>query len=333
MSVSPAFAEVLRAGRAEFNRRHAQARHRYPGMDDEAFLALLGGPIDALVAQVAAVSAQAVPRVVDSIFDITLGLVGQRWLGPGGRAPGIIDLWLAMAQNAPQFIAQDPQRLLSATANAQVHWSQHGDGLAWSQTLITLATRAPNVDELLRAGQVAAWRHGLAHYRESALERARQLPRELTALAFGVGLRQWEDHFLDQMQADRWFRPDQPDAHARPAVVAKVGAFIGFGGGFEAPPLASMNGNDLLLQTGKAQFLVFADAYGSSLQPTCGPAVVSAQALPAGWRMQAGELIHRGGRLNFSKDGPITSAVARADTLLVTHAYTHAATVIALPLM
>ncbi len=331
MTVSPAFAEVLRAGRAELNRRHGLARHRYPGIDDEVFLGLLAGPLDALVAQVAAVDAGAVPRVVECVYDLSLSLLGQRWLGPGGRAPGILDGWLALAQNAPRFIAEDPQACLAAIANAQVHWSQQGDGIAWTQTLIALAARAPSLDELLRAGQVAAWRHGLAHYRMSALQRARQLPRELTAIAFGLGLREWQDGYLDQLAADCWFRPDAKDAGKRPRVVARIGDFVGFGGGFPTPPLASCDSSQLLLQSEAVQFLVFADAYGASLQPAGGPAPVSAQRLPTGWRIAGSVLSWPGGQLDFAEHGAITSAVANADTLVLTHAYSHAATLIALP--
>lgn len=331
MSVSPAFAEVLRAGRGEFNRRHGLARHRYPGIDDEVFLGLLAGPVDALVGHVAAVDGGVVPRLVECAYDLTLSLLGQRWLGPGGRAPGILDGWLALAQNAPRFIAEDPQRSLAAVANAQVHWSQQGDGIAWTQTLIALAARASSLDELLRAGQVAAWRHGLAHYRDSALARARQLPRELVAIAFGLGLREWQDAYLEKLGADRWFRPDERVPGKRPRVVARIGDFVGFGGGFPTPPLASHDGDQLLLQSDAVQFMVFADAYGASLQVAGGPAPISAQRLPTGWRIAGSVLSWPGGKLDFADHGALTSAVANADTLVLTHAYSHAATLVALP--
>ncbi len=329
MSVSPAFAEVLRGGRIEFNRRHAQARHRYPGIDDAGFLELLAGPIDAIVSAVATRDAAAVPKLVDAIYDLALALVGQRWIGPGGRAPAILDLWLAMAQNAPHFVASDPSRLLAALANAQVHWATHGGGRDWAQTVIALAARASHVDELLRAGQVAAWRHGLAHYRDSALERARTLEPSLAAIALGVGMRDWNADVLDVLRKDRWFRPGMPP-QARPHVVASVGAFAGFGGGFESPPLASLHLGELCLQSGKARFGVYADAFGATLQATAESSALSAQSLPPGWRIDHADLVYPGGRLSFAEQGAITSAVAHADVLLVTHAYAHAASVIAL---
>jgi len=331
MTISPAFADVLRGGRVEFNRRHAQARHRYPGMDGAAFLDLLAGPVDAIVAAVAETDRAAVPSVVDVLYDLSLSLFGQRWIGPGGRAPAILDLWLAMAQNAPLFVASDPHRLMSALANAQVHWATQENGIGWSQTVIALATRARNVDELLTAGQVAAWRHGLAHYRESALDRARDLEPSLAAIALGIGLREWTPDLIAALREDRWFRPDARQPVSRPFVATHIGAFVGFGGGFEAPPLASLHLGELLLTSGRAHFGVYADAFGATLQPTVQTSSVSAQSLPPGWRIEGADLIFRAGRLSFAEKGAITSAVAHADILLVTHAYAHAASVIALP--
>ena len=85
MSVSTALAEVLRGGRAEFNRRYAEAQHRYPGLDAQAFNDYLSGPVDQLVTQVARSDAAAVAALVEAAYDIGLTLHAQRWIGPGAR--------------------------------------------------------------------------------------------------------------------------------------------------------------------------------------------------------------------------------------------------------
>lgn len=330
MPLNPALAEVLRGGRAEFNRRFVIAQARYPGLEPVAFGDLVSGPLDEITTAVARVDAGAVPKLVDALYDMQLALLGQRWIGTGGRAPGIVAAWRSLARSAPGLFAQQPAQLATALANAMAHWSAHGGGAAWLQTLVALAARARTPDELLRAGQVAAWRHGMAHYRDSALERARALDRELLALAFGVPLADWQDAMLLRLHSDRWYRPDAAVAPSGPRITGRVGAFVGFGGRFPEPPLAVLDGGELLLQSAGMRYSVHADAYGSTLQAGAEGAPTSAQALPPGWRIDGSQLIGPGIRQAFVDQGAITSAVANADTLLLTHAYSHSATLLAL---
>lgn len=330
MAVGSALGEVLRGGRAEFNRRFVLAQQRWPGLDPAAFSELLAGPVDQICTAVAKAQPSALPATVDALYDSTLSLLGQRWIGPGGRATAIVHGWNVLARQAPALLALQPAALLTAVANAIVHWSAHGGGGDWLATLAALAPRARSPEELLRAGQVAAWRHGLAHYRDSALERARKLERELLAIAFGVPIGDWQDAMLDRMRADRWYRPDQPPERAA-RVVAKVGAFVGFGGRFAEPPLAALDGDEVILHAGGQRFALYADAYGHSLQPHGEGALPAAIALPPDWRIEGAQLTGPGLRQSFADQGAITSAVTTGDLLLLTHAWSHSATLLALP--
>ena len=332
MSVGSALGEVLRGGRAEFNRRFVLAQQRWPALDPAAFSELLAGPVDGICDAVARVQPSALPATVDALYDTTLSLLGQRWIGPGGRAAAIVHGWSVLARQAPALLALQPAPLLTAVANAMVHWSAHGGGADWLATLAALAPRARSPEELLRAGQVAAWRHGLAHYRDSALERARTLERELLAIAFGVPIGDWQDTMLDRLRGDRWYRPDQPEPGRAARVIGRVGAFVGFGGRFAEPPLAALDGGDLILHANGQRFALHADAYGHSLQAHGEGALPAAIALPAGWRIEGAQLIGPGLRQAFLDQGAITSAAATADVLLLTHAWSHSATVLALPL-
>jgi hypothetical protein len=329
MPLTPAFAEVLRGGRAEFNRRFAVGQQRHAGIDPAAFGELLGGPIDAIIGKVARVDSAAVPLLVDTLYDLTLTLLGQRWIGPGARAPAIIAGWDMLAESAPALLARQPVVLSTAIANALVHWSTHGGGDDWLATLGMLARRARDADELLHAGQVAAWRHGMAHYRDGALERARRLDRELLALALGVSFADWQDSMLARLLIDRWYRPDQPPAPT-PRVAGEVGAFVGFGGRFAEPPLAVRIDGEVLLHSAGSRYSLHADAYGCSVQ-ACGEGTPKPSlALPDGWRIEGGVLIGRRQRFGFTERGGITSAACSDDMLVLTHAWSHAATVVAL---
>lgn len=330
MLSSPALIEALRGGRPEFNRRFALAQQRYPAIEPASFSELLGGPIELIVERVQQVDSGALPALIDTLYDTTLALLGQRWIGPGGRAPALVSGWELLAEHAPGLLAQQPQALITAIANALVHWSAHGGGDDWLLTLADLAARARSPEELLRAGQIAAWRHGLAHYRDSALERAQTLDRELLALALGVSTDGWQDSMLKRLHAERWYRPDLPETEPTPRVAGQVGAFIGFGGRFEEPPLCGVIDGELLLDSGSARFSLYADAYGANVQAHGDGQLLAAQSLPKGWRIDGSTLIGPKQRFDFADKGTITSSASNADTLVVTHAWSHAATLVAL---
>jgi hypothetical protein len=329
MPLTPAFADVLRGGRAEFNRRFAIAQQRYPGVDAAAFGGFVSGPLDTIVGKVARVDSAAVPALVDTLYDLGLTLLGQRWIGPGARATGIVESWELLADSAPALFARQPAALTTAVANALVHWSAHGSGSDWLATLAALARRARNADELLRAGQVAAWRHGMAHYRESALERARTLDRELLALALGMDVADWQDAMLTRLGSDRWYRPDQPPPKA-PRVVMRVGAFVGFGGRFAEPPIGAVVDGEILLHSAGTRYSLHADAYGASVHAHSEGKLAPAHGLPSGWHVDGARLIGPGQGFSFVEHGAITSSAATADTLVLTHAWSHAATVVAM---
>ena len=330
MTLCQSLTDVLRGGRSEFNRRFALAQQRYPGLDGAAFSALLAGPVNAIVERVVRIDTGAVPALVDTLYDTSLALLGQRWIGPGGRAPSVVSGWELLAEHAPALLAQQPQALIISIANALSHWSTHGGGDDWLLKLAQLASRARSPDDLLRAGQVAAWRHGLAHFRSSALERARTLDRELLSLSLGVAPENWHESMLVRLHAERWYRPDQPDTSAAPRIVGQVGAFVGFGGRFEEPPLAGEIGGELLLDSGSARFSLYADAYGANVQAHGDGQLLAAQRLPEGWRIEGGTLIGPGCSFAFEDRGAITSAAHSVDTLVITHAWSHAATLVAL---
>lgn len=330
MSVSTALAEVLRGGRAEFNRRYAEAQHRYPGLDAQAFSDYLGGPVDQIATRVARRDASAVAAVVEAAYDIGLTLHAQRWIGPGARTAGIVETWLALAEQAPQHLVQAPAQVLAALANALVHWWAHGGGAPWARTLLRVAVRARTPEDLLRAGQVAAWRHGLAHYRDSALERLRTLDRELAALVFELPLAQWDEGVLARLQQDRWWRPDAGSDRRAASLAGTVGEFIGYGGRFPEPPIVGHRDGQLLLQSGQERYALYADAYGANLQAVAEAPLRAALRLPAGYSLDQGVLIGPGVRIALGDRGEITSAAADAHTLVLTHAWSHAATLIAL---
>jgi hypothetical protein len=173
--LSDALERVLRAGRHELNTRFAECRLRYPELDAEAFAAFLRDTADPVVAAVDATTSAHTAEVAEVSFDLGLELVGQRIAGPGARTSSVDDAWRRIAVVAPASLASSPRRVLAALSNA-AHQLSSTPGVRIAQWLDELARLAPccaDADTLLRLGQVAAWRAGMAHYRAGALAAAR----------------------------------------------------------------------------------------------------------------------------------------------------------------
>jgi hypothetical protein len=171
----------------------------------------------------------------------------------------------------------------------------------------------------------------MAHYREGALERLRSLDRELAAIAMGLALADWEEGFLQQLQRDRWFRPGAMQDRQQPCLERRAGEFVGYGGRFAEPPVVIRRGDSLILQSGTERYELHADAYGATLQPVVEAPVGAGIILPVGYRLDGAVLIGPGLRAAFDQYGQITSAACSADTLVLTHAWSHAATLVSLP--
>lgn len=330
MSLAPAYASLLRAGREEFNRRFEQARHRYPRLDSDYFLDFLRGPAEQLVLAVEKADRGAGSGLLDALYDIALALLGQAWIGPAARCQGIVETWQGLAARNPRLLAGDPRRLLAASANALLHFAPDGGGLAWSGTLLQLAEQARDPAELLRAGQLAAWRHGLAHYRDSALEQAGAIDAATLEQVFGLPAGSWQEDWLERLVRDRWFEPGGEQA-SRPRLVRQLGAFIGYGGCFMAPPLAVAGRDALLLIDGGTLHALHADAYGACLLPAAASPPQAGQAWPKGWRCEGSRLKIGAWELVLEEGGAITSLALLGDVAVLTQALTHTISVLAVP--
>lgn len=330
MSVGAALAGALRSGREEWNRRHGEAHHRWPALSDEAFREWLTGTTDRVTGAVAGVDAGAVPATVDALYDIGLALLGQRWIGPEGRAPQIGSAFEDLAEAAPTLLAQAPRALLAALANALVHWQAQGDGTLWLKRFLAACQAARTPDEALRAGQVAAWTCGLVHYRDSALERLPALDSPLLAAVLGIEPGRIDSRMRERLARERWYRPDR-EADTLPRVAGSLGSFVGYGGRFPQPPVVIAHGTRLILVSGGQGYEVLADAFGSALHAAADIPAKATLALPPGWKLAGTVLSGPGLRFDAGPLGGISSAASVGGLLVLTHPLSHAATLLALP--
>ena len=135
---------------------------------------------------------------------------------------------------------------------------------------------------------------------------------------------------------DPWYDPAAPnDASTTPRVVARAGAFRGFGGLFTEPPNVAMADGQLFARGGSECWLLMADAFGATFHRATPQELERARArsaLPDGISVRGGTATVRGCSVRLpSAFGEVTSACASRTTLALTSSYTYAILLIAVP--
>lgn len=233
------FHTALAAGRERYNAQFRLARHRAKQLDANAFLTLLRDSLGPAVDAAAAAGGDSVV-VTDALLDLAFAT--------HGRPPAGLDRLLpALAR----FVAAEPRRVPVAMANALLH-VQSSD---WVTTMTTVAPSLSTVDELLDVGAVAAWRHGLAALRTSALEAARRVSPSVLTAVLGTS-------DVDALVVDPWFTGE--DLGLR--VVRRVGAFRGFGGTFVRPPRVFTSHGQWHASDGTDTWRLHVDRFGTSIR-------------------------------------------------------------------
>jgi hypothetical protein len=109
---------------------------------------------------------------------------------------------------------------------------------------------------------VAAWRCGLARYRDAALDAASSLPPSVVAALLDVPSAT-VTATLERHRSDRWWWPGRSD---EPGVVQRVGGFVGWGGPWvQVPRVAAGGPTGWLAVVDGAVGAVVADVHGSAV--------------------------------------------------------------------
>jgi hypothetical protein len=337
LSTSPTLASILRSGRAEFNARFAAARHFYPDLDAGAFAEFLGTAVDPLVQAVEKVRADRLADVTRAAYDAALELVGQRLAGPHSRQSSVEEGWRRLLPKAASLVAAAPDRLIPAVCNA-IHQLASASGARpgqWIEIIEKLGPQCSDVDVFLKLGQVAAWRAGLAHFRQSAIATADSLPEGMALAAVGA---KPGSAWIDARQrfvADPWFDPACQGTEAPGfRVTAQVGSFRGFGGLFVEPPRLLPAGAHFLVNSGDGYWLLTADAFGATFHRASKEEfnrALKTPPFPAWLRLADSRVTMNGTSWSLPEMGGISSSAANDTTLAVTTHLSHAILLIALP--
>jgi hypothetical protein len=269
-------AEALERRRERFNARFVLARRASRRLDPDAFAGHLIRVVDPLVRAVAAAAPDRVDAAMEALFDLSLELLGGEVLGPTARRPAPGQVWTEVLPAMAPLLAREPRRVAAALTNAAVHVAAEPGARPgqWLECVRRAGEVCRTVDELLAAGQAAAWRAGLAHFREGALAALRSL--ELAPALRALGLRDGDygsRELLDVALRERWRDPGAP-ASGVPALacVARVGGFRGFGGPFVTPPQAFVAEGALCVADEEGCWSLFADAFGCTFRRRSRPA-------------------------------------------------------------
>ncbi len=342
--ISDAFATVLRLEREGCNARFLQARHQRPALSAEAFASFLAECADPVVCAVAAVAPDRTADTAAAAYDLGLELVAQNLAGPRARHDAVARAWQSLLTVAAALVAAAPRRVLGAVSNA-VCLLAATPGVRpdwWREEMARLVPRllvADGVEEFLRAGQIVAWRAGMAHFRAGALAALDALPEPLARAALGLppddaaalpGV-PWAE-LRARLEADPWYVPGAGEGAAVP--VARVGGFRGFGGLFPEPPQVTGGGaGRFYVRSGEGAWLLTADAFGATFHratPEEAAGGARPAALPRGVSVDRDAAHLRRGRVPLPFCGEITACAANGSTLAITGSLSHAVLLIPL---
>ncbi len=285
-------ADALSRGRSRYNQRFALVRRAGIPLEADAVLDHLAVTVAPMITAVADAQPERVDAVLEALFDVSVDLFGAGALGPGGACPLLETAWSRLLALRPDLLAREPRRLAASLSNAIITLDRSPGARPqqWLDQLKRLAPLCGEVDQWLNGGRVAAWRAGMPQYRRGAIAVARGLPPALARAALGLPAdRDSGDlpSILERMEQDPWYVPDaeEPEGIPVPAperipvparkripvpavgleVVARVGAFRGFGGEFMRPPSVVAAGGVLFARDGPDAWQVIADRFGQVL--------------------------------------------------------------------
>lgn len=269
-SISNRFPESLKRGRERFNTKFALSRHTYPALDGETFTEHLKKTVAPVVESIGENDAEKIDAVTDALYELSLELIGKDFFGRRVRYPAMLNGWETLLPQIPHLLIEDPLTIASAITNALYNLSieQNARPSFWIETMIEIGKLCDNSQEFLEAGKVVAWRAGLAHYREGALETCKSLKTEIACAALGIEESENIESLAIQLKQDPWLNPNEFSnkikKEKRLRVVSVVGAFRGFGGLFISPPKVTYSDGQFLVFDSETWWAMTADCFGAT---------------------------------------------------------------------
>ena len=270
--VAGPLAEALERGRKLYNAKFALARRMNRRLDPDKFSRHMISAVDPIVRSAARVNPGLVDGVVEALFDLSLELVAREYLGPGARYPLMDAAWHDLLPRIPHLMIKAPYRLAASISNGVYNLCEEksADPRGWIDLMIACGQDCSSVESFLELGQAAAWRFGLAHFREGALAIWNNLPEKLKLAVLGLpeNTRLENDAWSDLL-ADPWRPPSllgRGGGTKKLDLAAIVGGFRGFGGPFIRPPQVTVVDGRIFAFDSEFCWSVHADFFGATLK-------------------------------------------------------------------
>jgi len=273
--VSEPLQKLLQERQHQLNSLFLQARVAYPYLAGDVFLSHLRDTIVPIIEKALTHDSTRVLVVLETVYQISLRLVGQGLMGPNAKNRVAEQGWLNLLCTYPAFLCQEPLLVATSVANVLIHLAEiHPDkALMWQKTMGSLEPAAETPQEWLKAGLVAAWRCGLPHYRNPALAKAAELDSVIGSKVLGLENALTQDGYqiiLSKLGSQPWVRPLEwvKGAPSKPELEAFgwIGGFVGFGGYFTTPPVAFAHADRLFLRDDTNAWCLEGDCFGVILK-------------------------------------------------------------------
>ncbi len=325
-------AHILAEGRGRYNYQFLEARQRWPELRADEFQLLLEQAVLPVVQRAADCAPQRAGAVLDVLYDLALELLGRRLLGPQARLRAIAVGWEQLLPRVVHLLVQAPRLVAGALSNALFNLERTPGArpAEWAAIMGRAAEQCEEVSTWLLAGQAAAWRAGMAHYRQGALALCGRLPEPVARDVLDLPARVRVDEAVMRWRTDPWWSPQATNGDRRLAVVAQLGAFRGFGGPFLNPPRVQWNGGGFVVQDSQATWTLHADRFGAVLLRAIRPVELlpAAQGTPFAL-LHNGVVSFQGRRQTFSELRSANSWAANSTTLVATSPLSHRVVVLA----
>ena len=268
-----AFAQALKNNRDKLNTKFAYARHAYPAIEGEAFKEHLRLIVEPIVEAVNHVAPKQVDDVLMALYDFSLSLMSKGMVGAETRYPALQRGWNQIFVQFPHLLAQDPVRFAGSISNALYNLSvnQNTRPDFWINEMLSLGAHCSDAQSFLEVGKIVAWRSGMAHYREGALEACVTMDAKLVraALCINDENRIPVETVVERLKQDPWLAPwaasQEAQGNKRLKIASIVGAFRGFGGLFVSPPEVFLSNSDFYVFDNEYCWLMTADLFGATL--------------------------------------------------------------------
>lgn len=278
--IGAALESVLREDREWLNHLFRARIPATRGPDGELLLWFLAEYLDPVITELARHGSDTVRLAVHELYELALELVVARAFGTGDPQQGVLRVWRDVLPRVPALLGKEPGVIAGLLSNAAWQFARQPSASLddWIARLVDVAAHCSTSDQLLTAGQVAAWRAGMVQYRHAAVDLLDAMDSAIAGALLGMGSGMDD---VRKRQMTSWLRrspwarvEDCPDGAERshaaeptPTVMRLIGGFCGFGGAFAEPPRVWVEQDVLLATDGRSVWRVWADCYGTLFDP------------------------------------------------------------------